>query len=66
MASWIWSQRYAKHDHKSLNQYIPTYVSTLVISGGIKLELLDNNEKPLLDLTPDYVLTSDEDKFVST
>ena len=43
-----------------------TYISTLVISGGIKLELLDNNEKPLLDLTPDYVLTSEDDKFVST
>jgi len=31
--------------------------------GGIKLELLDNNEKPLFDLTPDYVLTSEDDKF---
>ena len=38
----------------------------LMLSGGIKLELLDNNEKPLLDLTPDFVLNSDSDKFVST
>ena len=39
---------------------------TFLLSGGIKLELLDNNEKPLLDLTPDFVLTSDDDKYVST
>ena len=61
MASWIWSQRYTKHDQHTL-----VISRTFLLSGGIKLELLDNNEKPLLDLTPDYVLTSEDDKFVST
>ena len=47
--------------------YFDHFISyTVLLSGGIKLELLDNNDKPLLDLTPDFVLTSDDDKFVST
>ena len=68
MASRIWSQRYTKHDHRLISTYISTLVSsrTFLLLGGIKLELLDNNEKPLFDLTPDYVLTSEDDKFVST
>ena len=61
MASRVWSQRYTKHDQHTL-----VISRTFLLSGGIKLELLDNNEKPLLDLTPDYVLTSEDDKFVST